>query len=72
MALYANATHILQPMDIAVFRTLKENRKQHVHEWRSNHLDDPTLKEKDFSKLLKEVVDKHVTHSVLANGFRKY
>ena len=48
MALYANATHILQPMDVAVFRTLKENWRQHVHEWRSNHLDDPILKKKDL------------------------
>ena len=52
---------ILQPMDVAVFHTLKQNWKQHVHKWRSNHLDDSTLKKKDFAKLLKEVVDKHVT-----------
>ncbi|KAJ4451842.1 hypothetical protein ANN_03320, partial [Periplaneta americana] len=71
VALYPNATHILQPMDVAVFRTLKENWKRQVHEWRINHLDNPILKKKDFAKLLKEVVDKHVTHSVLANGFRK-
>ena len=71
VALYANAMYILQPMGVAVFRTLKENWRQHVHEWRSNHLDDPVLKKKDFAKLLKEVVDKHVNHSVLANSSRK-
>ena len=71
VALYANTTHILQPMDVAVFHTLKENWKQNVHKWHSNHLDDPILKKKDFAKLLKKVVDKHVTHSVLANSFCK-
>ena len=51
--------YILQPVDVAVFRTLKKNWKQHVHEWRSSHFDDAILKKKDFAKLLKEVVDKH-------------
>ena len=71
VASYANATHILQPTNVAVFCTLNENWSQHVYEWRSNHLDNPILKKKDFAKLLKEVVDKHVTHSVLVNGICK-
>ena len=47
------------------------NWAQYIHVWRSNYLDDPILKKKDFVKLLKEVVDRYVTHSVLANDFLK-
>ncbi|CAH4033334.1 unnamed protein product [Pieris brassicae] len=32
IALYPKATHLLQPMDVAVFRTLKEHWKKRVHE----------------------------------------
>lgn len=41
VALYPNATHLLQPMDVAVFRTLKENWKKKVHEWRIKNLENP-------------------------------
>ena len=58
-------------MHVAVYCTLKENWAQYVHEWLSNHLDDPMIMRKDFSKLLKEVVDEDATHSELANGYCK-
>lgn len=34
IALYPNATHLLQPMDVAVFRTLKSSWKEEVMKWR--------------------------------------
>lgn len=43
IALLPNATHLLQPMDVAIFRVLKEGWKKSVHQWRINHLDQPTL-----------------------------
>lgn len=34
IALYPNATHLLQPMDVAVFRSLKSGSKEQVCSWR--------------------------------------
>ncbi|KAJ3658623.1 hypothetical protein Zmor_010352 [Zophobas morio] len=34
IALYPNATHILQPLDVALFRPLKSAWKKVVHQWR--------------------------------------
>ncbi|CAF4828048.1 unnamed protein product [Pieris macdunnoughi] len=72
IALYPNATHLLQPMDVAVFRTLKEHWKKRVHEWRISNLEAPILKKKDFPKLLKEVIDTTLNATIFENGFRKY
>lgn len=71
IALYPNATHLLQPMDVAVFRTLKEHWKKKVHEWRISNLEAPILKKKDFPKLLKEVIDTTLNATIFENGFRK-
>ncbi|CAH2108761.1 unnamed protein product [Euphydryas editha] len=71
IALYPNATHLLQPMDVAVFRTLKEHWKKRVHEWRISNLEAPILKKKDFPKLLKEVIDTTLNATIFENGFRK-
>ncbi|XP_046395793.1 uncharacterized protein LOC124163054 [Ischnura elegans] len=71
IALYPNATHLLQPMDVSVFRTLKEHWKKKVHEWRLSNLEAPVLKKKEFPKLLKEVIDNVLQVTILENGFRK-
>lgn len=71
IALHPNATHLLQPMDVAVFRTLKEHWKKKVHEWRLSNLESPILKKKDFPKLLKEVIDTTLNATIFENGFRK-
>ncbi|XP_022199037.2 uncharacterized protein LOC111056028 [Nilaparvata lugens] len=71
IALYPNATHLLQPMDVSVFRTLKEHWKRKVHEWRLSNLEAPILKKKDFPKLLKQVIDNVLQVTILENGFRK-
>lgn len=34
VALYPNSTHILQPMDVAIFRTLKSGWREHVNQWK--------------------------------------
>lgn len=71
VALFPNATHLLQPMDVAVFRSLKEYWRKKVHTWRLSSLDNPILKKKDFARILKEVIDDVLTPVILANGFRK-
>ncbi|CAK1582074.1 unnamed protein product [Parnassius mnemosyne] len=74
VALYPNATHLIQPMDVAVFKPLKEAWRRRVQIWRVDKIknDEPhVLKKKDFAKLLHEVMDNTITKSILANGFRK-
>lgn len=71
VALLPNATHLIQPMDVAVFRTLKGGWKESVKEWRQKNLDNPTLKKRHFAPLLKELIREKVQEHVLKNGFRK-
>lgn len=74
VALYPNATQLIQPMDVAVFRTirtLKEGWKQKVHQWRNKNLDYPILRKKDFCPLLQEVLQERITETILKNGFRR-
>ncbi|XP_063215801.1 uncharacterized protein LOC134527237 [Bacillus rossius redtenbacheri] len=74
VALLPNSTHILQPMDVGVFKPLKSAWKNVVHEWRLQrvaHKEDPTLKKKDFAKLLDTVIAKVVTPEILQHSFRK-
>lgn len=72
--LFPNATHLLQPLDVAVFKPLKVAWRKRVHRWRIEKIQSEeghALKKKDFAKLLKEVMDESLTPSILVNGFRK-
>ncbi|KAJ8940792.1 hypothetical protein NQ314_010602 [Rhamnusium bicolor] len=71
VALYPNATHLIQPMDVAVFRTLKGGWKDAFHQWRIDHCDSPILRKIHFCPLLKKVMDEKLTSSIFINGFRK-
>lgn len=71
VALLPNATHLIQPMDVAVFRTLKGGWKESVKEWRQKNLDNPVLKKRHFAPLLEELIKEKVQENVLKNGFRK-
>lgn len=72
--LFPNATHLLQPLDVAVFKPLKVAWRKRVHMWRIEKIQSEeghALKKKDFAKLLKEVMEESLTPSILVNGFRK-
>lgn len=72
VALYPNATHIIQPMDVAVFRTLKSAWKEEVHKWRlSDENMGKELKKRNFAPLLEKAIQKTVTSTVVSNGFKK-
>lgn len=68
VALYPNSTHLLQPLDVAVFRPLKMEWKRFVTEWRFAN-DGRRMKREEFSPLLKQVLDK-LDGKVVASGFR--
>lgn len=70
ICLCPNATHLIQPMDISVFKTLKEAWKTHVTDWRNDHPME-IFKKLDFSPLLEKAIKHSITPDVLRNGFRK-
>lgn len=71
ISLYPNATHLIQPMDVAIFRSLKGSWKSAVHQWRFENPDSPILRKVHFCPLLKKVIDENMAPSIFINGFRK-
>lgn len=70
VALHPNATHIIQPMDVAVFRTLKSAWKEEVHKWRLENIA-KEFKKRHFGPLLETAIKKSVTPRIVSNGFKK-
>ncbi|KAK9759222.1 DDE superfamily endonuclease [Popillia japonica] len=69
IALYPNATRILQPADVAAFKPLKNGWKKGVNEWRRSNPSQSLTKEK-FAPILKLAIDNHLNRDILQNGFR--
>jgi len=69
IALYPNATRILQPADVAAFRPLKGGWKKGVFEWR-NENPHCAITKKDFAPILQKVINKTIRPEILMNGFK--
>lgn len=69
VALYPNATHILQPMDVSVFRPVKMAWKTTVNQYRVENKQSAVAKE-DFGLLLNKALDNVDISKCLRNGFR--
>lgn len=69
IALYPNATHILQPLDVAVFHPLKSAWKKTVNNWRLEN-NGQRLKKEMFAPLLKKAIDSIDVASMAKNGFQ--
>ncbi|KAJ8931636.1 hypothetical protein NQ314_015430 [Rhamnusium bicolor] len=67
-ALYPNSTHLLQPMDVAVFRPLKNFWKKEVKKWRMANCGNK-LQKHHFAPIFKEAL-LSITEGTLKNGFR--
>ncbi|KAK9681229.1 DDE superfamily endonuclease [Popillia japonica] len=70
ISLYPNATRILQPCDVAVFRPLKETWRQCVRQWEEEHPDE-ILNKVMFAPLLEKAVNVGVKRNTLFNGFKE-
>lgn len=68
VALYPNATRILQPADVASFRPLKNLWRYGVLKWRRDH-PHINLRKEDFAPILKLAVSA-LTPQTIANGFK--
>lgn len=69
VALYPNATHVLQPMDVAVFHTMKTIWRQKVQEWRMEN-EGKQVGKVEFAKVLQSVLP-YVTPKIVQSGFKK-
>lgn len=71
-ALPPNATHLIQPADVSVFKPLKSEWKNTVHEWgtRPENVNN-VLTKSTFCPLLKKVFEKENLPETIKNGFRK-
>lgn len=69
ISLYPNSTHLLQPMDVAVFRPLKISCQNQVKSWK---IDNPkqTMKREHFAPNF-EAALRNIATDTIRNGFRK-
>lgn len=70
VALYPNATHMLQPMDVGFFKPLKQNWKTARDAWNYEHPND-IFKRENLAPLLKTTIDKTLENpQTIPNTFR--
>lgn len=69
IALYPNATRILQPADVSTFKPLKDGWRKGIIEWRRSNLTEE-LSKKEFAGLLKVVISKSIRPEIIINGFK--
>jgi hypothetical protein len=69
VALLPNSTHILQPLDVGVFRPVKGTWKEIVHEFRVNN-NYAKLKRTDFAKEVQKCFDKSLKVETIKNSFK--
>lgn len=69
-ALYPNATHILQPADVVVFRPLKVRWRGIVQDWKTK-TGHKVVTKGVFGPLIDNAFKKGATPEVIKNGFRK-
>lgn len=62
-SLLPNATHIIQPLDVSVFRALKSGRKVTVDNWKEKS-DNRLLTRAKFPQLFESVVNEKATPNV--------
>lgn len=70
IALTPNATHILQPADVSVFKPLKVRWRDVVYNWKIQNPNKSVTREM-FGNLLQHALDDGVTEDIIRNGFKR-
>lgn len=70
ISLFPNATHILQPADVAIFKPLKTGWTSAVRKWKFDNFPKDVTKH-TFSSILACVFDQYAKEETIKNGFRK-
>lgn len=66
-----NTTHVMQPLDVAVFHPVKDCWAETVHSWRMTKLGEEEMVTKfNFAPLLQGVFDKSMKQTTIANGLK--
>ncbi|XP_046145944.1 MFS-type transporter clz9-like [Osmia bicornis bicornis] len=68
ISLYPNSTHITQPMDVALFRPLKEAWKKAVTDWRMQN-GGKAVKKQNFAPVLQTALHSLNVKNILTQGF---
>ena len=68
VTLFPNATHILQPLDVAVFHPLKMQWKKAVYDWKIQN-NGERLKREDFAPLLENCLNIAAKPETIRHGF---
>ena len=69
IALYPNATHIIQPLNVSVFHSLKNTYRQVIREWRIDH-NVINFEKYMFPEVLDLALKSIDLTSIIQNGFR--
>ncbi|XP_055714409.1 uncharacterized protein LOC129808661 [Phlebotomus papatasi] len=69
VALYPNATHILQPLDVAVFKAIKSRWKAYKRQWRIEH-DGNEVTKFDLPSILNKIIQEDQMPNNVVSGFR--
>lgn len=69
VVLFSNATHILQPEEVSLFRNLKRAWSKKVAEWQEKN--GKYIRKEDFAPLLQEAISKLDWEKTMKNGFQK-
>lgn len=69
VALLPNSTHVLQPLDVAVFKPVKQEWRNTVHEFRIKN-EQHKIRRTDFPGLVKKCFDKTLKTETIKSGFR--
>lgn len=70
ISLFPNATHILQPADVSVFKPLKAGWTAAVRDWKYKNFPKDVTRY-TFGLLLEKVFAQYATTTTIQNGFRK-
>lgn len=70
ISLYPNSTHILQPLDVAVFKPLKTEYKKVIRQWRLKNNGEKVARE-NFAPILEQTLNSLTSlNEIIRNGFR--